>query len=394
MKKNIPLGFALGWVYISNEERKKTADLLDVLSNPGTVDELGISPIRDWFSEQLFPGFSTTQRRVKYFIQVPKLLAELAQDKEIRTRKQVEDALHKKEWDYVKTFKEDFKALEKKGIIGSRNYDRNLNGLNRYPSELYWSGLVTTGIVTDTHASLNRIFTDISQSEASFSQKKNDEESRQSLSSFLSLDKKILTLNWDASTIELNKEEADYLYDIFVNGKKTKNSLTPIFLKQKKVPKNLAEFYSLDKTVFGNNLELYKTWQKAVNFAKFIHGAHIAYNYLLTKNNKYLEEYESWLDSACYDIQELSGLPQNTKNAASFVKTFLDCVCDVQKTSNHQKIFDCIVNWESSVKIEKAKLIRNITSKDGVYEGMMHYRFNVAKQACDDILRGRKKNGK
>lgn len=51
----------LGWIDFSKTERSK------VLTERGTLDELGIAPIRDGFSNLFFPGTSTIQTRAKYF---------------------------------------------------------------------------------------------------------------------------------------------------------------------------------------------------------------------------------------------------------------------------------------------------------------------------------------
>ena len=215
-KKGPLLNSGLGWVYISNEERKKTSELLDaLLEDHRTVDVIGISPIRDWFSDQLFPGFSTAQRRVKYFIQVPKTLQELAKENKSQKRKEVEKLLHDKEWKFVRSLKENIANENETGIIGSRNYEQKI--LTRYPSEIYWSGLVTTGIITNNETSLNEILTKRAQ-------KQDEEDDDQSPVSCLNLDVGLINLKWDHSRIKLNRHEAEYLYNIFVKGEKTKNS--------------------------------------------------------------------------------------------------------------------------------------------------------------------------
>lgn len=382
-KKGPLLNSGLGWVYISNEERKKTSDLLEaLLEDSRTVDEIGISSIRDWFSDQLFPGFSTAQRRVKYFIQVPKALQELAKENRSSKRKEVEKLLHDKEWKFVKSLIENNAQKKETGIIGSRNYGQKI--LTRYPSELYWSGLVTTGIITNKETSLNKIFTKLAQY-------KNGEDDNQSPVSCLDMNMDILKLKWDPSRIKLNRYEAEYLYKIFVKGEKTKNSLTSLFLKTKKCPRN---FYSLEKKNFGENKELYKLWKRAANFGEFIHGAHLIYNYCLTKEREYKTEYEGWLKKFNYKIDELNGLPRNTKNAVNFVKEFYNCVCeDKNANSDHENVIKCIKKRELEVKREQAKLAKGIVSDKPEYTNKLPYRFDVVKKACEDILEGLKEHG-
>ena len=61
----------LGWIDFSKNERNKVLSVLDLLSENGTLDELGIAPVRDGFADLFFPGTSTIQTRAKYFLIVP-----------------------------------------------------------------------------------------------------------------------------------------------------------------------------------------------------------------------------------------------------------------------------------------------------------------------------------
>ena len=61
----------LGWIDFSKSEREKILNILDALTEPGVLDELGVSPIRDGYSDLFFPGTSTIQTRAKYFFIVP-----------------------------------------------------------------------------------------------------------------------------------------------------------------------------------------------------------------------------------------------------------------------------------------------------------------------------------
>ena len=46
----------LGWIDFSKSERSKVLSVLDMLSESGTLDELGIAAVRDGFSNRFFPG--------------------------------------------------------------------------------------------------------------------------------------------------------------------------------------------------------------------------------------------------------------------------------------------------------------------------------------------------
>ena len=66
----------LGWIDFSKEDRQKALDVINLLSEQGAVDELGIGIIRDAFANYFFPGTSTIQTRAKYFLIVPYMLRE------------------------------------------------------------------------------------------------------------------------------------------------------------------------------------------------------------------------------------------------------------------------------------------------------------------------------
>ena len=69
----------LGWIDFSKEDRQKSLDVINLLSEQGAVDELGKGTVRDAFANCFFPGTSTVQTRVKYFLQffiVPRILKE------------------------------------------------------------------------------------------------------------------------------------------------------------------------------------------------------------------------------------------------------------------------------------------------------------------------------
>lgn len=66
----------LGWIDFSKEDRQKALDVINLLSEQGAVDELGIGIIRDAFANYFFPGTSTVQTRAKYFLIVPYVLRE------------------------------------------------------------------------------------------------------------------------------------------------------------------------------------------------------------------------------------------------------------------------------------------------------------------------------
>src|SRR5690554_6244278 len=97
-------GMQLGWVDFSKEQKNKVLSVIDLLSEPGAVDELGVGIVRDAFSDIFFPGTSTIQTRAKYFIIVPYLLYELENDRRMTPDRMIEK-LHEEELEFIEVLK-------------------------------------------------------------------------------------------------------------------------------------------------------------------------------------------------------------------------------------------------------------------------------------------------
>ena len=61
----------IAWLDYSERDRRRALDVVDLLREPSTVDELGLAAVRDAFADLLFPGTSTIQTRARYFLFVP-----------------------------------------------------------------------------------------------------------------------------------------------------------------------------------------------------------------------------------------------------------------------------------------------------------------------------------
>lgn len=133
----------LGWIDFSKSERNKVLSVLDRLSEPGTVDEMGIAPVRDGFADLFFPGTSTIQTRAKYFLMIPYIFRDLERNDETDPRRQL-TIMEEKEKECAKLLLEKNGADD--GIIGSRSLPDGW--VKRPPSSIYWAGLRTYGIFT------------------------------------------------------------------------------------------------------------------------------------------------------------------------------------------------------------------------------------------------------
>lgn len=108
----------LGWIDFSPTQRAKTMTVLDLLSESGTVDELGVGIIRDALADLIFPGFSTIQTRAKYFLLIPYIIHDFEKERARGSKPNFSSYLNKQENIIMDDLTE--KYPQEKGIIGSR----------------------------------------------------------------------------------------------------------------------------------------------------------------------------------------------------------------------------------------------------------------------------------
>lgn len=125
------------WLDYSERDRRRALDVVDLLREPSTVDELGLGAVRDAFADLLFPGTSTIQTRARYFLFVPWIYLELER---LRVpSNQAPSRGRRAEIGLIDTLIE---SGERRGVIGIQAR----RTLKRLPSNVYWNGLFAWGI--------------------------------------------------------------------------------------------------------------------------------------------------------------------------------------------------------------------------------------------------------
>lgn len=141
----------LGWIDFSKEDRQKALDVINLLSEQGAVDELGIGIVRDAFANYFFPGTSTIQTRAKYFLIVPYVLREAVDGRYGKDVNRILRAIDSAEKDCgIRLLNADPKA---EGVIGTRVLPKGW--VARKPSDIYWNGIRTYGIFCDYGLSIS-----------------------------------------------------------------------------------------------------------------------------------------------------------------------------------------------------------------------------------------------
>ena len=127
----------IAWVDHDQVARNRIVELMRFGHQKESRDELGIGTIRNSFSDQLFPGTSVLQTRLRYMLFIPWIYEpyekrQLAPDK-------IEEEVKKFELELIER------------IRGSEDDDRLLGkragkDLKLLPSSIYWTGLGAWGI--------------------------------------------------------------------------------------------------------------------------------------------------------------------------------------------------------------------------------------------------------
>ncbi|MHA1366244.1 MAG: DUF6361 family protein, partial [Candidatus Heimdallarchaeota archaeon] len=282
----------LSWVDFSDEDREKMVQIIRQLRQQDTIDELGIGSVRDSIANILFPGTTTIQTRAKYMLFVPWILKKME-----KNRVPSENISQRVKREEIKLCDSLLEMGFKDGVIGAIAGE----GLQRFPSSIYWAGLQTWGI-RKFRGSLNDYY--------------------QGLNSYYHLKKGNITRddqevllyrnfgeNWDEGLpkspeelpgkdgLDLAKNEAQYLLEkLLINCRES--LLTNIINLRKTARKDFVwENTFIDKL----NNDLKTKVMHAQNFSEIMQGAALVYNYLLAEKkeseeliNKYKEKLAEW----------------------------------------------------------------------------------------------------
>lgn len=129
----------VAWLDSTPEEQKAARELIAMFSEKESRDELGIGPIRDAFSDLLFPGTSVLQTRARYYLFVPWCYS--TADTRRLTGAAYRDRGRGNERSLIKTLRE-ASFSDRTGLIGAR---RGV-GVRNLPSDIYWNGMLRYAI--------------------------------------------------------------------------------------------------------------------------------------------------------------------------------------------------------------------------------------------------------
>lgn len=127
----------LSWIDHDAAERDRMQRVLQLFRERDTRDELGLGSIRDAFADSLFPGTSTIQTRLRYFLFIPWAYVELEK------RCVSAESFAEKSWNLEMRIRDGLlKSEDTAGVFGKEAGHE----LQRPASSVYWAGLKKWGL--------------------------------------------------------------------------------------------------------------------------------------------------------------------------------------------------------------------------------------------------------
>lgn len=392
----------LGWIDFSKEDRQKALDVINLLSEQGAVDELGIGIVRDAFANYFFPGTSTVQTRAKYFLIVPYILREAIDGRYGKDVNRILRAIDAEEKDCgIKLLEANPKA---EGVIGTRVLPKGW--VARKPSDIYWNGIRTYGIFCDYGLSIPEYVSlatklNVQKSSAKLGNRNDEAEENEKDDSdagdimnvsFWNLP--IYHDDWkDNLTIELTNEEAFYL-DKQIQ-KSTKGTLLEYVLKNR-IDMNKYEDFAAMATDLSEKVEekLAYMMKLACEFNNLVYMSRVRFNVMLSEeeNEVAIREWDRLKPEVKRRANvDLSAVFHELELHNPGTYLFLCKLQEAFQTLDIEAADELIKKRERQLKgINRAKLSRTkeYDHSKWVGGGELDYRFSNARRMINDIYSG------
>lgn len=392
----------LGWVDFSREDREKVLDVMNLLQEPGAVDEIGIGVIRDAFANLFFPGTSTVQTVAKYFLIVPYVLKEATEGQYGNDLNKILRKIDQEEKECGIRLMQNCPGED--GIIGRRVLP---NGwVARKPSNIYWNGIRTYGICTQDltipellKASVflqaqKKISALGNKGDATSESERDDADAGRDLATqFFSVPDDYYT-DWRTNlSIHLTPSEAAFLRKAIESSV---SSSLMVYLLRNNI--DVAKYDSFEAIYeeLGHLVpaELGRTMKLACDFNRLVYAIRVRYNYILSAGQNedavaewaYIEENMQHMVSV--DIDDVF----QTLHITNFrLRRFLTNFRSALMSGDLEAADKVLIDREIEIKTRsRAKLCKRDDYPNDVWIGgrYLDYRFSSAKRIITDIYRG------
>ena len=398
----------LAWIDHDSQARERTLRILSLFQEKESRDELGLGSVRDSFADQLFPGTSTIQTRLRYMLFVPWIYRSLEEERLPAERFAIEaDRLER---ELVQPLMD---SDDPRGIFGKTAGKR----LKRLPSSVYWAGLGVWGIRL-TPFSQSEYHRRIDETYRRRHTLKALEEDARARGDDVDREQRIATLSWHPRLpdppeqfpskidLALSREEAEFIRDCIKVA--CPNSLLSFLVLHCESADAPVPWAHPDYGSFSDQHKELLTHARL--FSEVMHGAALSYNVQLARllNHKDreaehqtsfdkwtasfpLEEVRKWSVSRLWELTIGHGHTV-TPRTRSFVKQWIDCTRKSPK--------NLLSNTEALKLIEKREKdnkgphsrFRNQRALEqwGGYSGISRlvYRWPDVQVLLDDLYQG------
>lgn len=391
----------LGWIDFSKTERNKILSVLDLLSESGTLDELGIAPIRDGFANLFFPGTSTIQTRAKYFFLVPYALKDLELSNETNPNRFLR-ALNETEKMCGETLLEI--NPNENGIIGKRSLQGG-KWVKRTPADIYWAGLRKYGIFTGGNISLSEYarascaiknqktnLTKLGNRNDSAEENETDEKNAGNIFKMQFWKMPLYQRLWrDKIQMSLTKEEGEFLREQIIST--CPDSMLSYILENRMTEiLDLENFSDLGAIINKFPKQMQDEYALALSFSDFLFVARTLYNIIISDgqnvqaNDIFEDLKEVMAELANIDIDLIfTKLYIYKTDLKNFIKKLQECMRnkDVEEMKKAIKAREIMLKGQSRAKTAHPG---EFNPNDWIGGGELDYRFNNAKTIIRDIF--------
>ncbi|WP_139107846.1 DUF6361 family protein [Oerskovia enterophila] len=396
---------SFGWLDTDNAERRRMLEVIDLFKEQGTVDELGIGPIRDTFSDALFPGTSTLLTRLRYALFVPWLV-----ERAMTGASSADEAARRLRVEEVRLIEalvdgyRDQQDGRGQGVLGQTARAK----LKRMPSEVYWGPLGRWQLRTwDTSVS-GHLRRGSALRGASRGRTETDDPGARDGRLDTGFDLGGLEPPHDllrSTTFDLRPEEATILLERLRTT--TAGSLLGWLLEH-------GDTIDLDAGSAGEfslasaPADLRRVVDHATRFSLTIHGASLLYNLLVAEAaslpdlvDHYRERLDEWRGEVIstrtlegwdrgelwHVLAERNGkIPSPTR---TFVDAWLDAVLDSDQVEDSSRARELVAHRERRLKGGRSRLVNRSARESWKGEsgtGLLDYRWGVTRRLLDDLF--------
>jgi hypothetical protein len=404
-------GSMFAWLDHDDNARRRMLEVVELFREKGTLDELGIGSIRDTFADQLFPGTSTIQTRVRYFLFIPWIYqsmerARVPSDRADSEARQMQHRL-------VESLKRG-ETKGQRGIIGRQAGE----SLKRPPATIYWNGLGLWGIrlfngsLSQYHGSLTSFYREQPTGALAESGELVERRKRNWQSGLPAPPSDFL----EKAEFRLRREEAQFLADQIDHHCSDSLLTTCLHAPRTFIRKAQSCWELSDLPNLAPGLR--ESLEDSRRFAYLMEGAVLLYNLMLAEKqrelgmtpefervDRYKSELDRWSDEIVgiqddllewnLDTFELELRLRNARiphQALAFCRTWMAAAREQPRlVANDPLLRALIANRERQLKGGLARLysVRALETWSGASGlGRLDYRWGIGKSVITDIFDG------